>query len=156
MLKKLIFYIKEVTKMKYILLSFLILFSFSSNNVFSKTIEIEMLNRSGKNIMAFSKRVVNIDAGDKIFWKATNKGHNVEFIKFPKGVSAFKSKLGKDTSFSFTIPGVYLYQCTPHKMMGMIGLVVVGKDYSNLEIIKKSKMIGKSKKTLKQLILQIK
>jgi|TARA_B100000780_G_scaffold15250_1_gene10130 pseudoazurin len=156
MLKKLIFYIKEVTQMKYILLSFLILFSFSSNNAFSNTIEIEMLNRSGKNIMAFSKRVVNVDIGDKIFWKATNKGHNVEFVSFPKGVKVFKSKLGKDTSFDFTIPGIYLYQCTPHKMMGMIGIVVVGKDYSNLEIIKKSKMIGKSKKTLKQLILEIK
>jgi hypothetical protein len=36
--------------------------------------------------------------------------------------------------------------------MGMIGLVVVGKDLSNLAEIKKAKAKGKSKKKLKSLL----
>ena len=53
---------------------------------------------------------------------------------------------------SFDIPGIYLYQCTPHKSMGMIGLVVVGHDTSNKDTVAKAKVIGKSKKKLKALL----
>jgi hypothetical protein len=36
--------------------------------------------------------------------------------------------------------------------MGMIGIVVVGNDISNLDAVKKAKMRGKSKKVLKELL----
>ena len=140
------------------LIFFTLFFIMSSFNslVYAKTIEVEMLNRSGKNIMAYSKRVINVNSGDNVFWKATDKGHNVEFVTVPNGVKGFKSKLGKDASYTFTTPGVYLYQCTPHKMMGMIGIVIVDGNYKNLDSVKKTKMIGKSKKILKQLVKDLK
>ena len=55
---------------------------------------VEMLNKLGKESMVYSKKVVKIDVGDTVFWKATDKGHNVEFIKggTPEGVKKFKSK----------------------------------------------------------------
>ena len=67
-------------------------------------------------------------------------------------VCKFTSKLNKEYSFTFEIPGVYLYQCTPHKGLGMIALVVVGDDTSNKDQIAKTRVFGKSKKTLKGLI----
>lgn len=142
--------------MKALLLTIIFLSSLFSGSVFAKTVEVEMLNRSGKNIMVFSKRVVNINSGDNIFWKSTDKGHNVEFVTVPDGVKGFKSKIGKNANYTFTKPGVYLYQCTPHKMMGMIGIVIVNDDYKNLDLVKKTKMIGKSKKILKQLTKELK
>ena len=142
--------------MKALLLTIIFLSSLFSGSVFAKTVEVEMLNRSGKNIMVFSKRVVNISSGDNIFWKSTDKGHNVEFVTVPDGVKGFKSKIGKNANYTFTKPGVYLYQCTPHKMMGMIGIVIVDDDYKNLDLVKKTKMIGKSKKILKQLTKELK
>ena len=142
--------------MKALLLTIIFLSSLLSGSVFAKTVEVEMLNRSGKNIMVFSKRVVNINSGDNIFWKSTDKGHNVEFVTVPDGVKGFKSKIGKNANYTFTKPGVYLYQCTPHKMMGMIGIVIVDDDYKNLDLVKKTKMIGKSKKILKQLTKELK
>jgi|TARA_B100000768_G_scaffold180116_1_gene199294 pseudoazurin len=142
--------------MKALLLTIIFLSSLFSGSVFAKTVEVEMLNRSGKNIMVFSKRVVNINSGDNIFWKSTDKGHNVEFVTVPDGVKGFKSKIGKNANYTFTKPGVYLYQCTPHKMMGMIGIVIVDDDYKNLDLVKKTKMIGKSKKILKQLTKELK
>ena len=142
--------------MKSFLIIIVFLLSLFSGSVFAKTVEVEMLNRSGKNIMVFSKRIVNVNSGDNIFWKATDKGHNVEFVTVPDGVKGFKSKLGKDANYTFTKPGVYLSHCTPHKMMGMIGIVVVDNDYNNLDLVKKTKMIGKSKKILKQLTKELK
>ena len=66
-----------------------------------------------------------------------------------------KSKINKDAEFTFTVPGIYAYWCTPHKTMGMIGFVIVGDDLSNLDSIKKVKFGGKSKKIAKGLIAEI-
>jgi plastocyanin len=40
-----------------------------------------MLNRLGKEINVYSKKIVNVNVGDTVFWKSVNPGHNVEFIK---------------------------------------------------------------------------
>ena len=115
---------------------------------------VDMLNKLGKEINVYSKKVVNVDVGDTVNWKSVNPGHNVEFIKggIPEGVEKFKSKYNKDTSYTFKTPGIYAYWCTPHKSMGMIGFVVVGNDKSNLDAIKKLKFYGKSTKIAKELI----
>ena len=115
---------------------------------------IEMLNKLGKENMVFSKKIVNVDVGDTVYWKATKAGHNVEFIKsgVPEGVGKFRSALSKDTENKFEISGIYAYWCTPHKGMGMIGFVVVGNDKSNLAMIKSIKFMGKSKAISLELI----
>jgi len=118
----------------------------------AKTVEIEMLNKLGKETMLYSVKLAEVDVNDKIIWKSTTKGHNVEFVVMPKGVKKFKSKINKDATYEFKVPGIYLYQCTPHKAMGMIGIVVVGNDKSNLDAVKKAKMRGKSKKVFKELL----
>ena len=142
--------------MRYVLI---ILFSlFLSNIVAAEDTTVEMLDKLGKRNMVFSQEIVRINPGDTVFWKATDKGHNVQFISkngVPEGVEKFKSKIGKDTEYTFTIPGIYAYWCVPHKTMGMIGFVIVGDDLSNLDLIKKVKFIGKSKKIAKALIAEI-
>ena len=129
-----------------ILASFFLIM-FASNSIAADE-TIEMLNKSGSEIMVYSKKVVRVNVGDTVFWKATDKGHNVEFIKggVPDGVDKFRSKYNVDTEYKFTIPGIYAYWCTPHKNMGMIGFVVVGDDKSNLDNIKKIRFSAKSKK----------
>ena len=128
---------------------------FYSSISLAKTIEIEMLNKLGKEKMVYSTKIANIEIGDTIIWKSVDKGHNVEFKEMPEGVKKFKSKLSKDAEYKFEIPGIYLYVCTPHKSMGMIGLVVVGDDLSNLDKIKKAKLGGKSKKIFKDLLKEL-
>ncbi len=124
---------------------------------YAADITIEMLNKLDNEYMVFSQKIVKVDLGDTIFWKSTDPGHNIEFIKggVPEGVGKFKSKLSKDTEYKFTIPGIYAYWCTPHKSMGMIGFVIVGNDLSNMDSIAKVKYSGKSKKIAKELISQI-
>ena len=122
---------------------------------YAETIEIDMLNKLEKEKMVYSIKVAKVDIGDTIIWKSIDKGHNVEFVEMPDGVEKFKSKISKDAEYKFEVPGIYLYICTPHKAMGMIGLVVVGDDLSNIEEIKKAKMKGKSKKIFKELLKEL-
>ena len=141
--------------MKNILIKTLILFFLSSfTAAFSADTTVEMLNKSGKEIMVFSNKIVRVDVGNTVFWKATSKGHNVEFIKggTPEGVLKFKTKMNKDAEFKFEKPGIYAYWCTPHKSMGMIAFIIVGDDKSNLDAIKSIRYSGKSKKLAPDLI----
>jgi pseudoazurin len=140
--------------MKSLKLFLSIIFTIVITNVSAADVTLEMLNKLGKETMVFSEKVVKINVGDTVFWKATDKGHNVEFIKggTPEGVGKFKSKYNVDTEYKFTIPGIYAYWCTPHKGMGMIGFVVVGDDKSNLDAIKAIRFMGKSKKIAPELI----
>ena len=126
-----------------------------SKFAFAENLTIDMLNKLGKDRMVYSEKVISIKLNDEITWKSVDKGHNVEFIGMPKGASKYKSKISKNAKYKFSVPGIYLYQCTPHKAMGMIGLVVVGNDKSNLDKIKKVKVYGKSKKLLKTLLKSI-
>ena len=135
-------------------LTILITLLFFTSSSFAADETIEMLNKLNKESMVYSKKIVRIDVGDTVFWKSTDPGHNVEFIKggVPSGVEKFKTKFSKDAEYTFTVPGIYAYWCTPHKSMGMIGFVVVGNDKSNLEDIKKLKFYGKSTKIAEALI----
>ena len=139
-----------ILKSKSIILAMII--SLFSTYAIAEDYTVEMLNKLGKERMVYSEKVLSIKVNDEITWKSVDKGHNVEFIGMPKGVSKYKSKISKDAKYTFTQPGIYLYQCTPHKAMGMIGLVVVGEDKNNLDKIKKVKVYGKSKKLLKKLL----
>ena len=123
---------------------------------YAADVEVEMLNKLNNEYMVYSEKIVRIDVGDNVFWKATDKGHNVEFVKggIPDGVEKFKSKINDDVQYKFTIPGIYTYWCTPHKSMGMIGFVIVGNDLSNLDKVSKVKFSGKSKKVAKILLEQ--
>ena len=140
--------------MKYVI-SILFLFSITASH--AADITVEMLNkRADGQIMAYSEDISRIDVGDTITWIPTTKGHNVEFLAGPSGWEIPKrSKMNKEYSYKFEIPGIYFYQCTPHKGMGMIALIVVGGDTSNKDAIAKVKVVAKSKKKLPELLGQL-
>ena len=125
-----------------------------STTAMAEDITVEMLNKRDDGAkMVYSEDISRIDVGDTITWVPTSKGHNVEMIAGPDGAELpKKSKNGKEVSMTFEVPGIYYYWCTPHKGMGMIGLVVVGDDVSNKDAIAKAKALGKSKKKLKALL----
>ena len=102
---------------------------------------------------SYSIEVAKIDVGDTIEWLPTSKGHNVEFLAGPNMDSlAEKSDLDVSHSVTFTLPGVYLYQCTPHGNMGMLGLIVVGNNFNNLDKIEEVELSRVAKSVLQRLI----
>ena len=112
---------------------------------------IEMLNKRGKDKMLYGQDVARIEVGQTITWTPDSKGHNVQFVSVPEGVEKVKSKLSKEFSYTFEQEGVYLYVCTPHASMGMIGVVVVGDSDVNLDEVLDYKFRGKSKKKFKKI-----
>ena len=125
-----------------------------ATSAYAEDMTIEMLNKRDDGAkMVYSEDIARIDVGDTITWVPTQKGHNVEFVEGPDGWDApKKSKLSKEVAITFDTPGVYLYQCTPHKTMGMIAVVVVGDGDND---ISKVKVKGKSKKKLKELLSEL-
>ena len=105
---------------------------------------------------SFSIEIAKINVGQTIEWLPTAKGHNVEFrlgpdaAKLPK-----KSSFSKPISIKFDTPGTYFYWCTPHKNSGMIGLVVVGGDTSNIDKIAELELAGMSSNKLAKLITEL-
>ena len=113
---------------------------------------IEMLNKRGKEKMLYGQDVAKIDVGQTITWTPDSKGHNVQFVSVPEGVEKVKSKLSKEFSYTFEQEGVYLYVCTPHASMCMIGMVIVGESDVNLDEVLDYKFRGKSKKKFKKIV----
>ena len=136
-------------------LHFLLIAAFLSTPSLAAEVAIEMLNKDADgNKMVYSQELVKIEVGDTVTWLPSSKGHNVEMISSPNKMK-FKSKNGKEAKITFDTPGIYYYLCTPHKGMGMIGLVVVGNDLSNIDDVASAKAIGKSKKKLKALLASL-
>ena len=113
---------------------------------------IEMLNKRGKEKMLYGQDVARVEVGQTITWTPDSKGHNVQFVSVPEGVEKVKSKLSKEFSYTFEQEGVYLYVCTPHASMGMIGMVIVGESDVNLDEVLDYKFRGKSKKKFKKIV----
>lgn len=123
----------------------------SAKTLFAGDLTIEMLNKRDDGAkMVYGTDIARVEVGTTVTWIPTSKGHNVEFIAGPDGWDLpKKSKNGKEVSITFDQPGVYLYQCTPHKTMGMIALVVVGDGDND---VSGAKVRGKSKKKLEELL----
>ena len=100
----------------------------------------------------YSLEIIHINVGDSVEWLPTNEGHNVEFIMTPTMVSLpEKSKMNEPYSMIFQEAGVYVYGCTPHLNTGMLGLIVVGNDFHNIEDINEIKLSPVANSVLKRL-----
>jgi len=140
---------------KLTLLFTLIALFFIHNSAISATYDVDMLNkRDDGEKMVYSEDILYVELNDTVNWLTTSPGHNVEFIGAPENAELPKkpSKVNKEFSYTFDEPGVYLYQCSPHKSMGMIALVIVDGDLSNIDDIASTRVVGKSKKKLEALI----
>ena len=100
----------------------------------------------------YSLEIIHINVGDPVEWLPTNEGHNVEFIMTPTMVSLpEKSKMNEPYSMIFQEAGIYVYGCTPHLNTGMLGLIVVGNDFHNIEDINEIKLSPVANSVLKRL-----
>lgn len=122
-------------------------------------VKVEMLNRDKVANLSnvYKPGLVKVNKGDTVKWVATNPGHNVAFVQgaVPAGVAPFSSPFQKEIIYKFEKPGIYLYKCTPHAGLGMVGLVMVGNDKSNLAAVKATYVPPLAKKRLEPLFAEI-
>ena len=111
-----------------------------SFELFSEVHTVKMLNQGSTGVMVFEPAVLKINIGDTVTFVATDAAHNSASIPgmLPPNATDWNGQLSRDISVTFDIPGVYGYQCTPHAMMAMVGIIQVGDDLSNLQSVKNS------------------
>ena len=119
-------------------LSFSLILSFICIDLTSEAYTVKMLNQGATGVMVFEPAFLKINVGDTVTFESTDAAHNSASIPgmIPSGASPWNGQLSRDISVTFEIPGVYGYQCTPHAMMAMVGVIQVGDDNSNIETAK--------------------
>lgn len=118
---------------------------------FGAEIEVKMLNKGSDGAaMVFEPAAVKAAPGDVIKFVAVDKGHDAAAIKglIPDGAEEFKGKISQDLSITVDKEGAYVFKCTPHFGMGMVGLLVVGDAPANLDAVKNAKLPKKAKERL--------
>jgi pseudoazurin len=105
---------------------------------FAANVDVQMLNKGDKGAFVFQPDLVKIAVGDTVTFKPTDKGHDVDAVAagIPAGATPFKSPMSQELAQTFTVPGVYVVRCDPHYGLGMVAVVVVGDDLSNLDALK--------------------
>lgn len=87
---------------------------------------VQELNTGATGAFEFSPSYIRIQPGDTVTFEPTDQGHNSESVFLPAGAVSWKSDISQPLTVTFTKPGVYIYECTPHSMFGMVGVIVVG------------------------------
>lgn len=129
-------------------------------STWAATHEVLMYNKNPDNKkerMVFIPAILKIEPGDTVKFVSKSKGHNSQSDKkaIPEGAENWKSKIGKDFEVTYTIEGTYGYYCTPHRGLGMVGLILVGDYKVNWDDVKASKQKSKAKKIYKKLYAEV-
>ena len=107
---------------------------------------VKMLNMGAGGTMIFEPAVLKVSKGDTVHFKAVDMSHNSTSVEgmIPDGAKSWLGQLSQDISVTLDSEGVYVYQCDPHVMMAMIGVIQVGEAV-NLSAVKKAAASQRSK-----------
>ena len=118
-------------------LALTLLLSISTFTLFSEVHTVQMLNAGKEGMMVFEPAVITIKKGDTVKFIATDMSHNSSSVDgmIPDGAEAWIGGMSQDVEVPLSKEGVYVYQCTPHNMMAMVGVIKVESN-SNIDAIK--------------------
>ena len=107
---------------------------------------IRMLNSGEGGQMIFEPAVIKVSKGDTVHFKATDMSHNSASIDgmLPEGALPWSGQMNTDISVTLETEGVYVYQCSPHLVLAMVGVIAVGEATNLEQIITDSKAIQQS------------
>lgn len=89
--------------------------------VFAKGYSVQMVSKG----FEFQPAYLHVQPGDTVTFVGAPTHDSVSFY-VPKGAKPWHGKLGQTVKVTLTKPGVYIYDCSIHYMLGMIGIVQVG------------------------------
>lgn len=89
--------------------------------------QVQMLNQGKDGIMVFEPGYLKVAVGDTVKFVAKDKTHNAESVIVPAGATPFRGKIDEEIVVKVEKEGVYVYQCAPHAVMAMVGVIQAGK-----------------------------
>ncbi len=117
-----------------------------ANTGYAANHKVQMLNSGVEGYMVFEPASLTVDPGDSVTFVATDLSHNSASIEgmIPEGAVPWSGKMSEDVTVTFDKTGIYVYQCTPHAMMAMVGVINVGDTKENLTSIKAAALLKKT------------
>jgi pseudoazurin len=96
---------------------------------------VEMLNRGERGIMVFEPALIRAMPGDTVRFVPVDPSHNAVSVEgmVPAGAETVEGGINEEVILTVDQEGIYGIHCTPHYGMGMVALIHVGDDLSNLE-----------------------
>ena len=126
--------------MKFFMRMFFVIFTmlFIQFDLYGANHSVKMLNQGSSGVMVFEPAYLKINIGDSVTFESTDAAHNSASIPgmIPSSASSWNGGLSQNITVMFDVAGIYGYQCTPHSMMAMVGVIQVGDDKSNLDTAK--------------------
>ena len=118
-------------------LAYLIFLTLVSLTISSEQHIVKMLNAGKEGMMVFEPAYISVNKGDTVKFVATDLAHNSSSVEgmIPEGATPWVGAMSQDIEVTLTEEGVYVYQCTPHNMMAMVGVIKV-ETSSNLDQVK--------------------
>ena len=86
---------------------------------------VRMLNNGEGGMMVFEPAVLKVSVGDTVNFVASDPMHNSVSVFTPPGSTPWRGEMNEEISVTLDAPGVYIYECTPHAMMAMVGVIQV-------------------------------
>ena len=119
------------------------LFALLQTSLFANTYNVVSNNSNN-----FVPNTLIINIGDTVIWNNIGGFHNVNgtLASYPLNPEGFGNSVSSSAwtfQHVFTIPGIYVYQCDPHLVMAMVGVIQVG-EATNIDEIKQQAALKKS------------
>lgn len=105
--------------------------------------EVQMLNQGEEGIMVFEPAYLKVEPGDTISFKAVDLGHDSSSFFGPEGGATWQGDNSKDVSVALDTNGLYLYKCTPHVSMAMVGVIQVGEATNKEQAVESARELAK-------------
>ena len=117
--------------------SFTFLLIFMALSVSAENFNIKMLNTdSSGQIMVFDPPFLRADVGDTVTFIPADALHNSKSVSnfIPSSATPWEGAMDEKITVELNVEGIYVYQCTPHLALGMIGVIQVGRPVNLAEI----------------------
>jgi pseudoazurin len=112
-------------------------------NINAANYVVKELNTGPGGTFVFDPAFLHVQPGDTVTFEATDLGHNSESVFVPTGAKPWKSEISKPLTITLSQPGVYIYECAPHNLFGMVGVIQVGAAVNKAEAIKQAQAMEK-------------
>ena len=144
--------------MKKFIFCIILLTSFVS----AENFDIKMVNTDASGqVMIFDPPFIKANVGDTVTFLPTDMLHNSQSVEglIPSSAGSWNGAMNEKISIELNTEGIYVYQCTPHIALGMIGVIQVG-EATNIDNIKNSSsalesMIVMNKERVQEYISQV-
>ena len=130
--------------------------------VAAENFDVKMVNADASGqVMVFDPPFIKASVGDTVTFLPTDLLHNSQSVPgmIPSSANSWNGAMNEKITIELNAEGIYVYQCTPHIALGMIGIIQVGSP-TNIDDVRNSissleSMIVMNKERVQQYFAQV-